>query len=102
MTETDVKEDDTLHYPKGLSYSREREMLYVVSSSLVQTVDKDKKIKIFCRSEFTLSSAFLAGDFLMISYKHGINVIVINDTEEPSTPDSIFPNNWVSFHDNGF
>ena len=30
MTETDVKEEDTLHYPKGLSYSREREMLYVV------------------------------------------------------------------------
>ena len=75
MTETDTKEDDTLHYPKGLSYSREREMLYVVSSSLVQTVDKEKKIKILCRSEFTLSSAFLAGDFLLISYKHGVNVI---------------------------
>jgi hypothetical protein len=31
----------------------------------------------------------------------GVNVIVVNDTEEPHTPDSIFPNNWVSFHDNG-
>jgi hypothetical protein len=29
----------------------------------------------------------------------GINVTVINDTLEPETPDSIFPNNWVSFHD---
>ena len=81
MTETDTKEDDTLHYPKGLSYSREREMLYVVSSSLVQTVDKEKKIKIFCRSEFTLSSAFLAGDFLLISYKHGVNVIDLDTTD---------------------
>jgi len=31
----------------------------------------------------------------------GINVIVINDTIKPDTPDSIFPNNWVSFHENG-
>jgi hypothetical protein len=31
----------------------------------------------------------------------GINVVVVNDTEEFDTPDSIFPNNWVSFHSNG-
>jgi hypothetical protein len=33
--------------------------------------------------------------------KSGVNVIVIDDTTEPYTPDSIFPNNWVSFHGNG-
>ena len=31
----------------------------------------------------------------------GVEVIVVNDTETPSTPDSIFPNNWISFHENG-
>lgn len=31
----------------------------------------------------------------------GVNVVVIDDTEEPVTPDSIFPNNWVSFHQDG-
>lgn len=31
----------------------------------------------------------------------GIDVTVINDTAEPHTPDSIFPNNWISFHENG-
>lgn len=31
----------------------------------------------------------------------GVNVIVVNDKEELDTPDSIFPNNWVSFHENG-
>lgn len=31
----------------------------------------------------------------------GINVIVIKDTLTPHTPDSIFPNNWVSFHRDG-
>lgn len=31
----------------------------------------------------------------------GVNVLVVEDTVEPYTPDSIFPNNWVSFHFNG-
>jgi len=31
----------------------------------------------------------------------GVNVVVVEDTLEPNTPDSIFPNNWVSFHKNG-
>ncbi|MDG1285710.1 MAG: arginine deiminase-related protein [Flavobacteriaceae bacterium] len=30
-----------------------------------------------------------------------IQVIVIQDTKEFDTPDSIFPNNWISFHKNG-
>lgn len=30
-----------------------------------------------------------------------ILVTVIDDTPVPYTPDSIFPNNWVSFHDDG-
>lgn len=31
----------------------------------------------------------------------GVDVIVINDTRDTDTPDSIFPNNWISFHQNG-
>ena len=31
----------------------------------------------------------------------GITVVVIEDTNEHDTPDSIFPNNWISFHENG-
>ncbi len=31
----------------------------------------------------------------------GIHVIVVADTEEFDTPDSIFPNNWISFHQEG-
>ena len=31
----------------------------------------------------------------------GVNVIVVDDTVTPDTPDSIFPNNWISFHENG-
>ncbi len=31
----------------------------------------------------------------------GVDVIVVEDTKMPDTPDSIFPNNWISFHQNG-
>ncbi len=31
----------------------------------------------------------------------GVYVIVENDDEKGNTPDSIFPNNWVSFHESG-
>lgn len=31
----------------------------------------------------------------------GIDVTVVDDTLNPDTPDSIFPNNWISFHENG-
>jgi len=31
----------------------------------------------------------------------GVNVIVVEDTQETDTPDSIYPNNWISFHENG-
>jgi len=31
----------------------------------------------------------------------GVDVTVVDDTENADTPDSIFPNNWISFHENG-
>lgn len=32
---------------------------------------------------------------------YGVNVVVVSDTEDFDTPDSIFPNNWISFHQDG-
>jgi len=31
----------------------------------------------------------------------GVHVIVVSDTLDSDTPDSIFPNNWISFHQDG-
>src|SRR5210317_2537644 len=31
----------------------------------------------------------------------GVEVIVVDDTVEPHTPDAIFPNNWISMHADG-
>lgn len=39
--------------------------------------------------------------FVLKLKNEGVDVIVVNDTESPNTPDSIFPNNWISFHENG-
>ncbi|TAE43162.1 MAG: amidinotransferase [Sphingobacteriales bacterium] len=40
-------------------------------------------------------------DFVAKLQAANIDVTVIEDTLEPHTPDSIFPNNWVSFHSDG-
>ena len=40
-------------------------------------------------------------DFVIKLRAVGVKVIVVNDTLKPDTPDSIFPNNWASFHENG-
>lgn len=40
-------------------------------------------------------------DFVAVLRKNKVDVTVIEDTIEPSTPDSLFPNNWISFHENG-
>ncbi|MDR1405584.1 MAG: amidinotransferase [Prevotellaceae bacterium] len=36
--------------------------------------------------------------FVGLLRTHDITVTVLDDTPEPHTPDSIFPNNWISFH----
>ena len=40
-------------------------------------------------------------NFVQLLRTNGIDVTVIDDTPQPYTPDSIFPNNWVSFHEAG-
>ena len=39
--------------------------------------------------------------FVELLRQNDVDVTVIDDTLQPETPDSIFPNNWVSFHDDG-
>jgi hypothetical protein len=40
-------------------------------------------------------------DFVTVLRNNGVDVTVVEDTATPHTPDSIFPNNWVSFHHDG-
>ena len=40
-------------------------------------------------------------NMVFILRQNGVSVHVFQDDENEYTPDSIFPNNWVSFHENG-
>jgi hypothetical protein len=37
--------------------------------------------------------------FVLALQKAGIDVTVVEDSPDPHTPDAIFPNNWISFHE---
>jgi len=53
-------------------------------------------------AEATQKQALVEFDgFVQTLQENGINVIQVFDTLEPHKPDSIFPNNWVSFHEGG-
>ncbi len=39
--------------------------------------------------------------FVNVLRVNGVDITVVQDSPSPHTPDSIFPNNWVSFHDDG-
>lgn len=65
-------------------------------SNAFQTNDPSntkKEIKEMAREEFD--------NFVAKLRSHGINVIVGEDSDEPRKPDAVFPNNWVTFHENG-
>ena len=38
-------------------------------------------------------------NFVTLLRSNGIQVVVANDTDSPVKPDAIFPNNWITFHD---
>lgn len=40
-------------------------------------------------------------NFVTLLRSNGVEVVVVEDTPEPHTPDSIFPNNWFSTHSTG-
>jgi hypothetical protein len=50
----------------------------------------------------TASKAILEFDaFVQKLRDNGVDVLVYQDIIDPHTPDSIFPNNWISFHEEG-
>ncbi|WP_199119206.1 citrulline utilization hydrolase CtlX [Pedobacter sp. ASV28] len=62
----------------------------------------DNKFQVASEQENVQEKALAEFDgFVDILRENGIDVKVISDTLQPETPDSIFPNNWVSFHEDG-
>ena len=55
----------------------------------------------FSAEEVQMKALKEFNDFVRKLEEHGVHVHVVQDTLDPDTPDSIFPNNWVSFHQDG-
>ncbi len=72
---------------------RMNEQTAVNNYFMEEMVLKDKSINEKAQEEFDA--------FVTVLRSKGVKVIVVEDTIEPDTPDSIFPNNWVSFHESG-
>ena len=66
------------------------------TSNYFQKISNDRNA-----SELTLSAQKEFDIFVELLRNHGVNVIVHQDTGEHDTPDSVFPNNWLSFHEDG-
>ena len=66
------------------------------ASNAFQTNDKSLTI-----SEIQENAKIEFDAFVAKLQSKGVNVVVANDSVTPIKPDAIFPNNWVSFHDNG-
>ena len=55
----------------------------------------------FSKSQIQKKALEEFNNFVKLLRSKHVNVHVIKDTIHPLTPDSIFPNNWISFHSNG-
>jgi len=58
-----------------------------------QVQNNEKNVQQKARQEFD--------EFVSVLQSNGVDVTVVEDTPLPHTPDSIFPNNWISFHTDG-
>lgn len=52
-------------------------------------------------SEITKMARKESDAYIKLLRDNGISVIAVKDTKKPHTPDSVFPNNWFSTHDDG-
>jgi len=60
-----------------------------------------KKVEHALPNTITIKAQQEFDDYVSKLKSIGVDVIVVNDTNDFDTPDAIFPNNWVSFHENG-
>jgi hypothetical protein len=68
----------------------------------IQTADSNAFQNKSASQEKVQENALAEFDAFVVKLRsNGIDVTVIEDTLQPHTPDSIFPNNWISFHEDG-
>lgn len=58
-----------------------------------QIKGKEKNTQELARAE--------SDDFIKLLKDSSVNVVTVEDTKKPHTPDSVFPNNWFTTHEDG-
>lgn len=77
--------------PANFGYNPE-----TASSNTFQRKDESAdplSIKIKAREEFDT--------LVEVLQSHGIEVLIVDDTDQPIKPDAVFPNNWITTHEDG-
>jgi hypothetical protein len=62
-----------------------------VNNTFQKNIDGDVQLKAL--QEFN--------DLVALLRHNKVDVTVVQDSQHPHTPDSVFPNNWISFHNDG-
>lgn len=74
--------------PAGFAYNAETAV-----NNRFQTPTQDAEVQQKALNEFDA--------FVTLLQQQGVDVTVVQDSLVPHTPDSVFPNNWISFHEDG-
>ncbi len=71
-------------------------------------MNKETAVNNYFQSETQLDPRMVVGaaqrefdEFVALLRANGVNVIVVEDIKENDTPDALFPNNWISMHEDG-
>ncbi len=75
------------------SLFRSNEQTIENNSFQSDNTQNNKEVTIQAQHEFDVLQQRLS--------EKGVKVIVIQDTIDTDTPDALFPNNWITFHENG-
>ncbi len=71
-------------------------------------MNEETAVNNYFQSETQLDPRMVVGaaqrefdEFVALLRTNGVNVIVVEDIKENDTPDALFPNNWISMHEDG-
>lgn len=79
--------------PNHFGYNKETATTNAFQVNPDSTEDSTTEIREKAKKEFD--------GFVELLQRNGVKVTIIEEHNDPVTPDAVFPNNWVSFHQNG-
>ncbi len=78
-----------------------RPAAFQYNTETAKSNDYQKNINTISQNEIVKTAQKEFDEFVEILTDNGVNVLVIEDTIEPAKPDAVFPNNWISMHEDG-